>query len=171
MAKEIGLHSFRLLNQAGRTGLILRHSTTRIAVVPAASLPPHHLPADVAEDPAHALERRIVPRAQIAEHAHGVFRATWCDAACATGLTTISSMSTCGGRVTAKRMQSATSAADSGFRPAYTALAACLSPWNRTTLKSVSTSPGAISVTRIGSPLSSRRSVREMARTACFTAV
>src|ERR1700704_2726572 len=37
--------------------------------------------------------------------------------ACATGRTTISSMSTCGGRVTAKTTQSATSSAVSGFSP------------------------------------------------------
>ena len=68
-------------------------------------------------------------------------------------------------------MQSAMSWATSGFTPWYTAFAAFRSPRKRTVLNSVSTMPGAISVTRIGSPFSSRRKVRDMARTACLLAV
>ena len=44
-------------------------------------------------------------------------RATIHAVACATGRTTISSMSTCGGRVTANTTQSAMSSAESGFNP------------------------------------------------------
>src|SRR5581483_6450440 len=105
--------------QPGRTGLVSRHSTTRLAVVPAAALAPGHLAADVCHDAPDALQRRVIARAEVSKQAHVVaFLVITVAVACATGLTTISSMSTCGGRVTANRTQSAMSAALSGFNPA-----------------------------------------------------
>ena len=73
--------------------------------------------------------------------------------------------------MTAKRTQSATSSAVSGVSPSYTFAARCSSPPKRTTLNSVSTIPGSISVTRTGFPSSSMRSVSVIARTPCFALV
>src|SRR5712691_8497980 len=90
---------------------------------------------------------------------------------CASAITTISSMFTLGGRETAKTMQSATSSACIGppcATFAYTAFAFSSSPPKRTFEKSVSTSPGAIVVTRTGSPSKSSRRPRENACTAAF---
>ena len=68
-------------------------------------------------------------------------------------------------------MQSATSSARIGPPSAtfaYTARAFSSSPPKRTRENSVSTSPGAIVVTRIGLPSRSSRSARENACTAAF---
>src|SRR6266536_2533497 len=53
----------------------------------------------------------------------------------------------------------------------FRARASFLSPRKRTRLNSVSTSPGSISVTRIGRPKSSNRRVLVSARTACLAPV
>src|SRR6266542_260822 len=88
------------------------------------------------------------------------------------GRTTISSTFTWEGRVTAHTMQSATSSAESGVSPSYTLRARSASPPNRTTLNSVPpTRPGLISVTRMGLPSSSSRSVLVSTRSACLAAV
>jgi len=56
-----------LMDQSGRTGLGHRHSTTRVAVVPAAGRASRNLQADVADDLAQPLEWSIVAGRQIAE--------------------------------------------------------------------------------------------------------
>src|SRR5260370_1291259 len=135
-----------LLDQASRTGLSYCHSTAGVAVVAAARLALPDLDQHVADDLAHPVDRRVVPSAQVSENAH-VFRLTWNVVACATGRTTISSMSTGCGLVTANTTHSATStgrraypfhmptpssssARSSGSRP--TAPPALLtSPWTR----------------------------------------
>ena len=68
---------------------------------------------------------------------------------------------------------SATSSASSGWStPAYTASALSWSPPKRTSENSsVRTIPGATSLIRIGSPLSSRRSVSVTTFTPCLAAV
>src|SRR6185503_16722949 len=76
---------------------------------------------------------------------------------CASAFTTISSTFTCRGRVSAKRMQSATWSGVIGSTPAYTAFAASSSPRKRTREKSVSTRPGSTVVRRIGRPSRSSR--------------
>src|SRR5260370_21894900 len=105
-----------LLDHASRTGLSYCHSTAGVAVVAAARLALPDLDQHVADDLAHPVDRRVVPSAQVAEHAH-VFRLTWHVVACATGRATISSMSTRGGLVPANTTHSATSSAVSGLRP------------------------------------------------------
>ncbi len=82
-------------------------------------------------------------------------------------------MLTWAGRVATQAMASATSSAESGSgTPSYTASAAAWSPPKRTRANSsVWTMPGATSLTRIGSPLSSRRRVWVTALVACLAAV
>src|SRR5262249_39036318 len=77
---------------------------------------------------------------------------------CRSALTTISSMFTCSGRVTANRMQSAMSDAVSGSIPLYTAFACSTSPRKRITENSVSTAPASTVEMRIGRPRKSSRS-------------
>src|SRR5690242_1245810 len=62
-----------LLDQAGRTGLVLSHSTPRLSVVPAAP-PAAALSPHVAEDQADSLERVVGTRAEVGQEA------TWCGA-------------------------------------------------------------------------------------------
>ncbi len=79
-------------------------------------------------------------------------------------------MLTCAGRLAAQTISSAMSSGVSGCRPWYTLSAAFLSPLNRVTLKSVSTMPGWISVTRIGVSTSSLSSALVKAFTANLVA-
>ena len=67
--------------------------------------------------------------------------------------------------------RSLTSVAVSGVMPLYTESARCWSPSKRTSENSVSTAPGAISVSRTGFPRSSPRRVRCSAPCACLAAV
>ena len=90
--------------------------------------------------------------------------------ACDTGVTTISSILTWGGCVTAQRMVRAMSSPRSGRMPSYTLSAFSLSPWKRISENSVSTLPGRISVTLTPVPSRSMRMPRLRACTACFVA-
>ncbi len=56
---------FYLLDQAGRTGLVGRHSTTWVAVVSAASLPAHELAPNVAEYATSALDKAVFATSEI----------------------------------------------------------------------------------------------------------
>ena len=85
-------------------------------------------------------------------------------------LTTISSTFTCHGRVSAKRMQSATSSATSGSTPLYTESACSTSPLKRTIENSVRAIPGSTVVMRIGRPSRSSRSAYVKPRSANFAA-
>ena len=60
-----------LLDQAGRTGLCGRHSTTGVAVVSAARLPAHHLAADVAKHASSPFEEAIFARPKVRQEAGG----------------------------------------------------------------------------------------------------
>jgi hypothetical protein len=60
---------FFLLDQAGRTGLGGRHSTTRVAVVSAARLPAHDLAPDVAEHAPSPFDDAVVARSEIGDKA------------------------------------------------------------------------------------------------------
>ena len=77
---------------------------------------------------------------------------------CWSALITISSTFTCNGRVSANRMQSATSSGVMGSTPSYTAAACSASPLKRTSENSVpATSPASTVVIRIGRPRRSSR--------------
>jgi hypothetical protein len=56
---------FFLLDEAGRTGLGSRHSTTRVAVVSAARLPAHDLAPDVAEHATSPFDEAEIARAEV----------------------------------------------------------------------------------------------------------
>jgi hypothetical protein len=60
-----------LFDQAGRTGLGGRHSTTRIAIVSAARLPAHDLAPDVAEHTSSPVEEAVVAGSEIRDEAGG----------------------------------------------------------------------------------------------------
>jgi hypothetical protein len=69
---------FFLLGQAGRTGLGGRHSTTRVTVVSAASLPAHDLAPDIADHASSSLEQAVVARSKIRDKAGGPGRVLGC---------------------------------------------------------------------------------------------
>jgi hypothetical protein len=60
---------FFLLDQAGRTGLVGRHSTTWVAVVSAARLPARELAPDVAEYASGPFDEAVVARLEIGDKA------------------------------------------------------------------------------------------------------
>jgi len=60
-----------LLDEAGRTGLGGRHSTTRVAVVSAACLPAHDLAPDVADHFSSPFEEAVVSRPEVRAKAGG----------------------------------------------------------------------------------------------------
>jgi hypothetical protein len=62
---------FFLLDQAGRTGLGGRHSTTWVAVVSAARLPAHELAPGVVEHTAGSFDEAEVARAEISDKTGG----------------------------------------------------------------------------------------------------
>src|SRR5438132_6109526 len=84
---------------------------------------------------------------------------------CAVGTMIRSRMFTCSGRFTTYAIASATSSADSGLNPWYTAAARSRSPWKRTSENSVSTNPGSTADTRTGVPATSRFMPSVRART------
>src|SRR5205085_10195382 len=153
------------------------HPEVEVAVVDRRALPAH--PADQAD----RLHARQSPRPRAVtspgshesgsrRHAYSS-RCTLCWAAWARGLITSSSMLTWLGRVAIQTIASATSSATSGSAtPAYTESARAWSPPKRTSENpSVRTMPGAISLIRIGSPSSSRRSVSVTTWVPCLAAV
>src|SRR5260370_32817067 len=62
---------FFLLDQAGRTGLVGRHSTTWVAVVSAARLPAHELAPYVAEHTAGPFDEAVVAGSEIRDKTGG----------------------------------------------------------------------------------------------------
>jgi hypothetical protein len=60
-----------LLDEAGRTGLGGRHSTTRVAVVSAARLPAHDFAPDVADHFSGPFEEAVVARSKVRAKAGG----------------------------------------------------------------------------------------------------
>src|SRR5438132_1126845 len=75
---------------------------------------------------------------------------------CAVGTMIRSRMFTWSGRFTTYAIASATSSADSGLNPWYTAAARSRSPWKRTSQHCVPTNPGSTADTRTGVPATSR---------------
>jgi hypothetical protein len=56
---------FVLLDHAGRTGLVGRHSATWVAVVSAASLPAHELAPDIAEYATSPFYEAVIARSEV----------------------------------------------------------------------------------------------------------